>query len=92
METVSSSEFDAWDEPFNDLDTKNIATVVFPTLFPDGVDGPTNNATVCDILQSVTDSYAQKLKHLVRFVEVINGKWCYSFAAHFGSLFWLLGL
>ena len=92
METVSSPEFDTGDEPFNDLDTDNIATVVFPTLFPDGVDDPTNNATVCDILQSGTDSYAQKLKHLVRFVEFINCKWCYGFAARFGSSFLLLGL
>ena len=92
METVSSPEFDAGDGPFNDLDTANITTVVFPILFPDGVDDPTNDVTVCDILQSVTDSYAQKLKHLVRFVEFINGKWCYGFAACFGSSFWLLGL
>ena len=42
-----------------------LPTMAFPTFFPDWLGDPTDNATACDILQS--NSYAQKLKHLVRF-------------------------
>ena len=54
--------------------------MAFPAPFPDGLGDPTDNATACDISQS--NSYAQKLKHLVRFSSFVNDKWCYHFAAH----------
>ena len=35
-----------------------------------------------EITQSKTETFAQKLKHLVRFGEFLDGKWCYRFASH----------
>ena len=68
--------------------TPNLAIMAFPTLFPYGLGDPTDNATDFDISQSEIDSYAQKLKHLVRFGGFINGNWCYSFAARSRFGYW----
>ena len=65
VKTVSSPELDIEDKRFNEFDTAQLAKMDFPTLFPDGLGNPTDNATVCDFSKS--DSYAQKLKQLVRF-------------------------
>ncbi len=53
--------------------------MAFPTLFPDGKGDPTNNDT---------EGFAQKVKHLIKFAEKLEGKWVYRFAAHprFGVL------
>lgn len=54
----------------------------FPTLFPDGKGDPTNNALLRDTSDSITDAFASKLKHLIKFGEKIDGKWVYRFASH----------
>lgn len=67
VETISSPELDIGDDVFNEFENANLAKMAFPTLFPDGLGDQTDNATVCDISNSETDSYLQKPKHLVRF-------------------------
>ena len=83
VETISSPELDIGDE----FGTK-FSNNGFSTLFPDRLGDPIDNAAVCDISQSETDSYAQKFKHLVRFGGFINGNWCYSFAARSRFGYW----
>ena len=46
VETVSSTELEIGDEPLSKFDTANLATLAFPTLFPDGLGDPTDSATV----------------------------------------------
>lgn len=53
-----------------------LATMGFPTLFPDGKGDPTNLATKRDA------TLAEKIKNLIKFGEKIGGKWHYGFAAH----------
>ena len=68
--------------PFDEFRTQIVATMAFPTLFPDGKGDPTNQFTIRSISDSDTDSFAQELKHSMKFAENINGKWVYRFAAH----------
>ena len=70
------------DEPINEFCTQYLATLAFPCLFPDGLGDPTNNGVPRQISDKENDSFAKKLKHLIRFGEYINGKWQYRFAAH----------
>ena len=60
----------------------------FPTLFPDGKGDPTNNAILLDTGNNLTDTFANKLKHLIKFAERINGRWVYRFAAHPRFAYW----
>ena len=69
-------------DPFNEFSTPCLATLAFPTLFPDVKGDPTNNANQRQISESDTESFAQKLKHLIKFGERENGKWNYRFASH----------
>ena len=70
------------DDPFNEFSTSCLATLAFPTLFPDSKGDPTNNTIQRQISHSETDSFSQKLKHLIKFGEQKNGKWFYRFAKH----------
>lgn len=47
----------------------------FPTFFRDGKGDPTNNATLLNTSDSITDAFANKLKHLMKFGEklMVNG-------------------
>lgn len=69
-------------EPLSEFSVQYLAAMSFPTLFPDDKGDPTNNATLLNASNSITDAFANKLKHLVKFGEKINGKWVYRFAAH----------
>ena len=53
-----------------------LATMAFPSLFPDCKGDLTNAATWCNL------TLGEKIKHLIKFDEKINGKWQYRFAAH----------
>ena len=68
--------------PLNEFKTDFLATMSFPTLFPDGKGDPTNYSTVRNISDSDTEAFALKLKHLISFGERINGKWVLKFASH----------
>lgn len=75
-------------EPLNEFSVQYLATMSFPTLFPDGKGDPTNNATLLDTNDSVTEAFASKLKHLIKFGEKVNGKWVYRFASHPRFAYW----
>ena len=66
----------------NELSTSCVATMAFPCLFPDGKGDPTNLLLVRDISNNETEAFSLKLKLLMKFVELIDGKWHYRFASH----------
>jgi len=47
-----------------------------------------NSATFSDTAKNSTDAFANKLKHLVKFAEKIDGKWVYRFASHPRFAYW----
>jgi len=59
-------------EPFNEFSTEYLASLAFPTLFPNTKGDPTNNATIRKIGNSVTESFSEKVKHLIKFAEKKN--------------------
>ena len=62
--------------------------MAFPTLFPDGKGDLTNTAVLSDTSNNTTQSFAAKLKHLIKFSEKIDGKWVYRFASHPRFAYW----
>ena len=62
--------------------------MAFPTLFPDGKGDLTNNAVFWDTSTNTSQSFAAKLKHLIKFSEKIDGKWVYRFASHPRFAYW----
>ena len=68
--------------PFNEYSTSNLASLAFPTLFPDTKGDPTSDEVVRQISEKATESFAQKLKHLIKFGERKDGKWIFRFASH----------
>ena len=69
-------------EPLNEFSIQYLASMSFPTLFPDGKGDPTNNAIIYNTSDNITETFALKLKHLIKFGENIDGKWVYRFASH----------
>ena len=67
---------------FNEFSTQRLCTLAFPSLFPYGQGDPTNNETICDISSKETERFAQKLHHLIKYGEFINGKWVYRIVSH----------
>ena len=45
-------------EPLSEFNVQYFATMSFPTLFPDGKGDPTNNATLLNTSDSVTEAFA----------------------------------
>ena len=72
--------------PLNEYVTPFLATMAFPTLFPDGKGDPTNPA----IIRNVTLS--DKIKHLIKFAEQKNNGWMYRFANHPRFSYWALNM
>ena len=56
-------------EPINEYLTPFLATLAFPTLFPDGKGDPTNPSLRRDI------PLGERVKHLLKFGENKSGKW-----------------
>ncbi len=63
-------------DPLSEYDTPFLASMAFPTLFPDCVGDPTNEATLRHV------SFQDRIKHLLKFSESVNGKLIYRFASH----------
>lgn len=63
-------------EPINEYEISHLATMAFPTLFPDGKGDPSNLALLRDV------PLQKRVKHLSKYAEVIDGKWVYCFANH----------
>ena len=76
------------DEPLSEFNCQFLASMAFPTLFPDGKGDPTNSALLSDTSNNTTQSFAAKLKHLIKFSEKIDGKWIYRFALHPRFAYW----
>ena len=69
-------------EPFNEYQVPHLATMAFPMLFPDGKGDPTNQSTLRDV------PLQERIKHLLKFAELIDGKWLYCFANHPRFSYW----
>jgi len=52
--------------------TQFLATMAFPTLFPDGKGDPTNSGTTIGISSNELEALSQKLCHPLRFGEQLN--------------------
>ena len=72
----------------NEFTTEYLPSMAFPTLFPDGKGDPTNFSTRRLISKSDTECFSEKIKHLIKFAEFIEGKWIFRFAAHPRFGFW----
>ncbi|CAB4030858.1 ATP-dependent DNA helicase PIF1, partial [Paramuricea clavata] len=73
-------------EPLNEYQISHLATMAFPTLFPDGKGDPTNQS----ILRNVP--LQERIKHLLKFSEFIDGKWVYRFANHPRFSYWAFNM
>ena len=73
-------------EPLNEYQTPFLATMAFPTLFPDGKGDPTNHALLRDV------PLHERIKHLLKFAENIDGKWVYRFASHPRFSYWAFNM
>ena len=73
-------------EPLNEYVNPFLATLAFPTLFPDGKGDPTNPSLHRNI------PLAERVKHLLRFGENKNGRWLYRFATHPRFAYWALNM
>lgn len=73
-------------EPLNEYTTPFLATMAFPTLFPDGQGDPTNPS----IRRNV--SLKEKIKHLIKFGEKNEDNWIYRFAYHPRFSYWALNM
>ena len=71
-------------EPLNEYLTPFLAALAFPTVFPDGKGDPTNPSLHRDV------PLAERVQHLLRFGENIDGKWLYRFASHPRFAYWAL--
>ena len=72
--------------PLNEFKIELLATMAFPTLFPDSKGDPTNTA----IMHQAT--LGKKIKHLIKFSEYINGEWRYRFASHPRFAYWAFNM
>ena len=57
------------EQPLNEYQTPYLATMAFPTLFPDGKGDPTNQALLRDV------PLPERIKHIIKFAEKIDDKW-----------------
>ncbi|CAB3977795.1 ATP-dependent DNA helicase PIF1 [Paramuricea clavata] len=76
----------AENEPLNEYQVSHLATMAFPTLFPDGKGDPTNQGLLRDV------PLQERIKHLLKFAEIIDGKWVYRFANHPRFSYWAFNM
>ena len=74
------------EQPLKEYQTPYLATMAFPTLFPDGKGDPTNQALVRDV------PLLEKIKHLIKFAEKTDLKWVYRFASHPRFSYWAFNM
>ena len=73
-------------EPLNEYQISHLATIAFPALFPDGKGDPTNQGLLRYL------PHQERIKHLLKFAENINGKWVYRFANHPRFSYWAFNM
>ena len=74
------------EHPINQYQTPFLARLAFPTLFPDGKGDPTNPLLFSDIPSG------ERVKHLIKFAENVDGKWIYRFATHPRFSYWAFNM
>lgn len=74
------------DNPLNEYSISGLATLAFPSLFPDGKGDPTNLCLHRDV------PFNERIKHLLKFPETINGKFYFRFASHPRFSYWVLNM
>ena len=70
----------------NEYLTPFLATMAFPTLFPDGKGDPTNPSVNRDV------QFGERIKHLLKCAEKENGTWLYRLASHPRFAYWALNM
>ena len=73
-------------QPINEYQTPFLATLAFPTLFPDGKGDPTNPSLLKET------PLGERVTHLIKFAEKIDGKWVYRFSSHPRFSYWALNM
>lgn len=73
-------------EPLNEYTTPYLATMAFPTLFPDGKGDPTTPSVNRDV------PFCNRIKHLLKFGKLVNQRWVYRFANHPRFSYWALNM
>lgn len=73
-------------KPVNEFTTHSLATMAFPTLFPDNRGDPKNPCLLRDV------HLANKIQHLIKFAENRNDNWIYRFASHPRFSYWALNM
>ena len=73
-------------KPLNEFKIELLATIAFPTLFPDGKGDPTNSATMRNA------TLAEKVRHLIKFAEFRNDQWIFRFASHPRFAYWAFNM
>ena len=56
------------------------------TLFPDSKGDPTNTATIREV------TLGEKISHLIKISEYINGEWRYRFGSHPCFAYWAFNM
>ena len=88
LKAPESLNWNIGDDSLNEFSCEFLASMAFPTLFPDAKGDPTNSALFSDTSNNTAQSFAAKLKHLIKFSEKINEKWVYRFASHPRFAYW----
>ncbi len=87
---LSENEPMSWptvgNEPLNEYQISHLATMAYRTLFPDGKGDPTNQALLRDV------PLQERIKHLLKFAEIVDGKWVYRFANHPRFSYWAFNM
>ena len=65
----SCGTIDIEQDPRSEFKTLCIASLAFPTLFPDTDGDPTNHSTIRSICRNDLETFDAKLKHLIKFAE-----------------------
>lgn len=84
----TGNSLDIGSNPIDEFTTQYLASLAFPTLFPDTRGDPTNSALKRDIANSDTEAFAKRIKHLAKFAELKDGKYYYRFSAHPRFAYW----
>ena len=67
LDAPQSFNWNVGDESLSEFNCPFLASMASPTLFPEGKGDPTNSALFCDTSDHATQSFAAKLKHLIKF-------------------------
>ena len=86
LETATMEWPSVDEQPLNEFNTPYLATMAFPTPFPDGKGDPTNPSLLRDV------SFSEKIKHLIKYAERTGDNWTYHFATHPRFTYWALNM